>query len=486
MVRYVHHAGRRERDGAAVVTVWDGGATTAGRARHVWLWPADDVLPEEEAWNYSRHLTDVVARYAKPKVGSILIGIGSRGYPGERDAAFVVGIVKSFQPVATYKDRLRIEPILTFAAVPLDRLMPGLYTRPNESPSTGSEGEGEGRRFARPPWEDSDGLAPWHERPTTIITRPRPLQPSLGSTVVKNLSALVPEFVEFMASVELSGRSTTGLRGGQMREERDAIALAADLADIEIPTSHLAAAARPGAPLTSFIDPAFLVETEDDLLAEDLRRFDAFGSLTMHNSAVARFVDKGFRLTIVNVNRKPLEHVLGVDLVYLDEVEQSFTLVQYKRLTRHTLPRGESVGERWKYTRQADLLRQIDLMDLGTTGETSSSADWRMVSTPFWFKFVRDEPFRPDDQTVLKGMYVPAEYLKTAIADGSLTTGPQKGFEVTYSNTRYITRSTFVDLTRRRFLGSSGAASARVREIIQTLGEQREVVLSVKQKAARK
>lgn len=315
-----------------------------------------------------------------------------------------------------------------------------------------------------------------------MISRPRRLQPSLASTIVQNLSRLVSEFVGFMESVEAAGRSTDGLRGAQMREERDAIMLAANLADVEIPDSHLANTATPGTPLTSFIEPAFLTETEDDLLAEDLRRFDAFGSLTMQNSAVARFVDKGFRLTIVNVNRKPLEHVLGVDLIYLDEIDQSFTLIQYKRLTRHSIPRSDSTGERWKYTRQSDLIRQLDLMDLGAEREALGSTDWRMVPTPFWFKFVRDEPFRPADQTVLKGMYVPADYLKSAISDGSLATGPQGGFEVTYKNTRYITRATFIDLVRRRFLGSSRTASARVREVIHSLAEDREVILSIKQK----
>lgn len=126
-----------------------------GKARDVWLWPADDVVPEEEAWNNPRYLTEVVTSFAKPKIGSLLVGIGYRGFPSDRHGAFAVGIVKAIQPVATHKVRLRIEPIATFAAIPLDRLMPGWA--PSESEMLPTEDDNE-RDF--PPWEDAKDRAP--------------------------------------------------------------------------------------------------------------------------------------------------------------------------------------------------------------------------------------------------------------------------------------------------------------------------------------
>ncbi|MEU0963598.1 hypothetical protein ABZ328_29245 [Micromonospora aurantiaca] len=85
------------------------------------------------------------------------------------------------------------------------------------------------------------------------------------------------------------------------------------------------------------------MDNEDDLLAEDLRRFDPHNQLQMRSASVARFTSDRFALTVMNVNRKPLEQALGVDLVYYDEVAQIFTLVRYKRLVRRPAS-GDGAG----------------------------------------------------------------------------------------------------------------------------------------------
>ncbi|MCT2280502.1 hypothetical protein M3G91_23085, partial [Micromonospora chalcea] len=80
----------------------------------------------------------------------------------------------------------------------------------------------------------------------------------------------------------------------------------------------------------------------------------------------------------------------------------------------------------------------------------------------------------------LKGMYVPADYLQRAIADGSLRTGSRTGFEVTYGNTRYLPRDVFVALVRRGFAGTTRAGSEAVLAIAAQRSQRREVVLAMK------
>ncbi|MGI5146858.1 hypothetical protein ACQEVC_10805 [Plantactinospora sp. CA-294935] len=161
-----------------------------------------------------------------------------------------------------------------------------------------------------------------------------------------------------------------------------------------------------------------------------------------------------------------------------DELEQIFTLVQYKRMTLRVTGRGAGT-ERWAYTGQAELEKQLQRMDIGLN-EPVNSRDWRMVPSPFWFKFVRSQGFTAGDPFVLKGMYVPADYLQRAIADGSLRTGPRTGFEVTYGNTRYLPRETFVALVRRGFAGTTKAGSGAVLEVAAQRAQTREVILAMK------
>jgi hypothetical protein len=40
------------------------------------------------------------------------------------------------------------------------------------------------------------------------------------------------------------------------------------------------------------------------------------------------------RLTVLNVNRRPLEQLTGADLIYHNETHDSFVLVQYKTMSR--------------------------------------------------------------------------------------------------------------------------------------------------------
>jgi hypothetical protein len=218
------------------------------------------------------------------------------------------------------------------------------------------------------------------------------------------------------------------------------------------------------------------VDSEDDLIAADLQRFDPAGAVSLERASVARFVDGDIALTILNVNRKPLEHALGVDLVYWDTVGDVFTLLQYKRLVKSEQAGGGE--ERWRYTRRQELIEQLALMSVGSH-EPSASEDWRL-GNPFWFKFLRTDAFVPNDPMVLPGMYVPADYLRLALDDGSLRTGPSGGFEVTYRNTRYLNRRTFVDLVRQRMTGTAGSQSQRVIQAIQERSANHEVVLAVR------
>lgn len=273
-----------------------------------------------------------------------------------------------------------------------------------------------------------------------------------------------------------------------MREERDAIGLAFRIAEMTPPEELLRGRDVRGpqdSPLASVFVEEFLrsanMDLEDDLISEDLRRFDGNGVLDLRRSAVARFTDDKFALAIFNTNRRPLEHTQGVDLVYWDQGKNIFTLVQYKRLSSRAGDVLTGRRKAWYYSRREDLVKQLSLMDVGEYSPEDAD-DWRLSTSQFWFKFLKADSFQGSDPMVLKGMYVSADYLRLALNDGSLTTGPRGGFEVTYENAKYITREPFVDLLRRGMLGTTRHGSSRVLEVMNRLSETDQVITAIKTK----
>lgn len=431
--------------------------------REVVLWDAGDVRWDSEDPE-RRYITDVFHRSARPKTGSLLIGIELATTPGPetgRPSVTVLAMARSAQAVATQKDRVRMEPIVRLEApVPVDEL--------------------------------ASRLDPPQRRRFEQAGRPAPLlgvqlSEQLGASVVAALRASSPEAARLLdAWGEAAGVRIDGPRGARLREERDAVQLAIDFARIAPPDEMVRPLeAVPGSlALASAFDDYFVTDIEDDLIAEDLRRFDPKGALELRQPSVARVEDDDFALTIVNVNRKPLEKVLGVDLVYWDEVARVFTLVQYKRMTPQSWAKP-SLRTTWAFTRRNELQAQLDRMTVGKP-RPAGSADWRLAPSPFWFKFVRAEDFVAGDPWVLRGMYVSAEFLRVALRGDELRDGPRNGFAVTYENTKYLTRETFVELVRRGLVGTTAAGTRRVLEVVTQLAAKDEVILALKTPAPRR
>ncbi|MEV6930882.1 hypothetical protein AB0M46_41210 [Dactylosporangium sp. NPDC051485] len=427
--------------------------------RDVVLWLIDDeLLNGDERRGSARsteRVTDVFYRAMRPKPGSLLLGV--RALPGDVGgfAVALLGMASGSQQVATGKDRTLVTPLLRLqppvAVARLHEVMP----------------EPQRRRLEQQP-----------RVPGPL--RPARLSPKVGDAMIAALRQLSPPAAQWLAALSAADTPVGGGQGARLREERDAVSLAIDMSGVDPPPDLLytpGAALDPEAPFGGTFNPLFVTDNEDDLLAVDLRRFDPRSRLAELSGSITRFTSGRFALTVMNVNRKALEHTLGVDLVYWDETANTFTMVQYKRLSVRT--GRDHDGDRWAYTNRDELAAQLHRMDLGQH-VPADSRDWRLTSSPFWFKFVKTTDFTARDRFVLKGMYVPADYLRLAIADESLRTGARGGFEVTYANTRYLTRDVFVELVKRGFAGTTRSASEHVITLAAQRAQTNEVIVAIK------
>ncbi|RNL60665.1 hypothetical protein EFK50_20360 [Nocardioides marmoriginsengisoli] len=391
-------------------------------------------------------MTDIFNIDQIPSANDLLIGVVHEG----EQQVVAVARLDSAAGISTSRMRASINPILHIQPVPLDAL--------GKTPA------------------DSRRLA------TALDTqplRPRPLDNATGREILAALERGAPELSNWLEALDASETEVVGDEGQRLREERDAVQLGLELADPRLPESEPAVQVPTFAvnTATSFLNPELFEDNEDDLLFADLRRFDTNGVLTATSGSTSRYSDGEFTVLIANVNRKPVEHLMGVDLLYWDQTAESFTLLQYKRLMRVAKAEADDAPQRWRYTRRNDLVEQLEKMSKLKVAPPVDSTDWRFVTSPFWFKFVRGDAFKPNDREVLKGLYVPAEYLRIGIEENAFT-GPNGGFALHGGNARYINRGPFIHLVSRQFTGSTRATSEQIADLIRQNSDHELVVVA--------
>ncbi|MCL6375501.1 hypothetical protein [Pectobacterium versatile] len=205
---------------------------------------------------------------------------------------------------------------------------------------------------------------------------------------------------------------------------------------------------------------------EESAIQHDL--FNWPGMTPMHQAGVSIFEQGGRRLQVNYANRNDLEHTLGVDLIYYNEPYELFVLVQYK------LMREE--GDRVLYRPDAQLAQELVRMDDFYNSTRSAAAiqshnEYRLSDDGFMVKLVPNKGLRPASGELIKGMYVPREYMHFLLGPNG-PKGPQGGPQITFEGApRYLTNSQFAASVNAGWIGSRGVQSQTVRNMIQSFYE---------------
>lgn len=428
--------------------------------RQIWSWVVDDLVRLNGSqdddrlyiWERRTTTTEIFNRDGAPRVGDLLIGyLANNG-----GQVIALGNVASIQGVSTGRLRATIRPRLHLTSMSVSTLM----SRTSE-PDTDSE-TFLGAKALHPQWLDS----------------------RLSNEILRELTERFEEVGPWLDALKAAGNRISDDNAVRLREERDAIQTGINLAGVQMEDDAFTnQVPGPFAGATELLNPSLFSDNEDDLLFADLRRFDPEGVLEENSASTSLYRSNDVELLIANVNRKPLEHELGVDLLYWDLTANSYTLLQYKRLTKAGSA-GEDDDRQWRYTRRQELEDQLSKMGTLLLSEPVDAADWRIVGNPFWFKFVRTNAFQPNDRRVLKGMYVPAAYLRLGVATDAFR-GPNGGFSLGFDNVRYLTREPFIELVQRHYTGSTRSSSKEIARLIQDLAPENDIVLVAKNQRAR-
>ena len=238
-----------------------------------------------------------------------------------------------------------------------------------------------------------------------------------------------------------------------LTEERDALGVALQIFN---PGRSILI---PSISSTGTADEPFLVALqnadmpEDFGIAHDTSVFDGWIPTGVPAVGAMTFERDGERLTVANVNRTPIENVLGVDLIYFHTKYRSFVFVQYKRMKRddqnqsYYRPTGKSYSHQYGQMKAWDsrIRAYPSLLDL---------TSYRLGRDAFFFKIYANPIGALTPDRLLKGMYFPLSYWTALIASPEAR-GPRGGVRISYDNAgRYFNNTAFTGLVGDGWIGS--------------------------------
>lgn len=310
-----------------------------------------------------------------------------------------------------------------------------------------------------------------------LLDRRGVLPPAGARALVDALVDLRPSVADLIGRLQQPNglRLPRGRRGEILSQERDGLGLLLDIGGVGRNVLRAWTPPPAGVPFLSGMPetPAL----EDHLIAHDIDRFSDWLSVPTDDVAWRGYEGGGRRMFVMNANRTPVEQTLGVDVVYWNEQEKAFVLVQYKKMTRVQNGKNRSGATRYKDVFRpdrnlADELKRMTAID--ALCETQSG-DFRLLPTPCWLKLCRFGTQIRDPAALIGGMYLARSHFEELL---SKSAGPRGGKLLTYDNVpRHITNTMFTDLVKDGWIGSRGAATDQIEELIRQSLETRHAVV---------
>ena len=126
--------------------------------------------------------------------------------------------------------------------------------------------------------------------------------------------------------------------------------------------------------------------SEDSVIEHDARFVTGFKLNESDLKGRAIFVKNNERLEVITANRRPLEELFGVDLIYVNALMGNIVMVQYKMLERE----GSKNNIDWIYRPDTQFQKETDRMRQWVVDTHSTSPyEYRLNSEVFYLKFVK-------------------------------------------------------------------------------------------------
>lgn len=195
---------------------------------------------------------------------------------------------------------------------------------------------------------------------------------------------------------------------------------------------------------------------EDTVIEHDARSIPGLDMVASDTTGRAVFQKGDETLEVFTANKRPLEEVLGVDLVYLNLTRLNIAMVQYKMLE------FEGKGN-WVYRPDRQLEKEMRRMEAFTADNEPGEFEYRLNPAAFFLKFVRR------DRSVDKGGYIiPIDHYKMLVEDPRAR-GERDGIRITYDSLdgRFLRDEAFMSLIRCGYIGPYAATTQAFADLVR-------------------
>lgn len=211
---------------------------------------------------------------------------------------------------------------------------------------------------------------------------------------------------------------------------------------------------------------------EDAVIEHDARVVPGFALSASDLTGRAVFQKGNESLEIITANKRPLEEVLGVDLIYLNATKQNVVMVQYKMLKPHR-KNGETD---WIYRPDGQFKKELARMKLFSDSHSPGPLEYRINPQVFYLRFVRR------DATLGKSaVTIPIDHFEI-LRDDPACKGPKGAFRISFDTLdgRYLRQDGFLDLVHSGYIGAYAQTTTDLHTLINAiLKDGRAVVAAV-------
>ncbi len=216
---------------------------------------------------------------------------------------------------------------------------------------------------------------------------------------------------------------------------------------------------------------------EDSVIEHDAKYIPGYDLVRSDLTGRAVFAKDNERLEVFTANRRPLEQVFGVDLIYFNAGRQNIVMVQYKMLeAEHQEEKTD-----WIYRPDAKFDSEIHRMQKFALEHPPGPHEYRLNPAVFYLKFVKR------DGLISNGAIItPIEHFEQ-LRDDPGCRGSKGALRVSYDGLagRYLRQGAFLDLIRSGYIGAHAETTGEMKTLVDAvLKNDRAIVAAIQSPAA--
>ena len=201
---------------------------------------------------------------------------------------------------------------------------------------------------------------------------------------------------------------------------------------------------------------------EDAIIEHDARYVPNFTLVGSDGTGKAIFQRHNQFLEIYTANKRPLEKVFGVDLVYINLTKKNTVMIQYKMLE----PLKGKEDTDWIYRPNDQLAKELRQMRKFSNPKLDvNETEYRFNDNIFYLKFVKRDGSVNDG-----GVMLPLRHYELVCKDPTALTA-RKSVKISFKslNGQYLRTTTFLELFKSGYIGASANATDALQKLIQSI-----------------